>query len=560
MLREFCPGCGAVRSEGASFCASCGRGLTLRGHATPVTPPPPGPTPEPRRSHRQLPATIVAVAFMLVAATAAVLLLVVHNGHPGSAKTYAESVNTQLAPVRKTDHQLAVALAAAEQPRSLNVVATAAGSVSSAVTRAQGAIGILPVPASQPRTARYLNDALASNLFYAQRVETAVRSLNSASAAAAAGAAGAARIAYKELVAANVALDVPSGRSFEAMNLTTLAAKEAAQAKNKSESFADLVAHTRSGVVEIDVNTCDGSVSGTGFLIGPQLVATADHVVDGATSITLMRNGAYLTSATVVGSDPIRDLALLRTAQPINGYRFRLASRAPRIGEQVAALGFPLGLPLTFTRGSISGLGRTEPIEGTMRQSLVQTDTAVNPGNSGGPLMTENGEVIGLVDATDTEASGISFAVSALVARPLLAAWKSSPQAQALGYCGSPTVAAPPLTAAPAAPSASTEAVAATVREHWKLIDAGDYSDAYALFSPRLQGAGRPERMDRRQVARSTPILRSRSPRRHVQLGDDRNALADLSHDRTRDVVDKHRLQRLGRRLRHGRRGRRLAD
>ena len=219
-------------------------------------------------------------------------------------------------------------------------------------------------------------------------------------------------------------------------------------------------------------------MSGTGFLIGPQLVATVDHVVDGATSITLKRNGAYLTSATVIGSDPVRDLALLRTAQPINGYRFRLASRAPRIGEQVAALGFPLGLPLTFTRGSISGLGRTQPIDGTMRQSLVQTDTALNPGNSGGPLMTENGEVVGLVDANDTEASGVSFAVSALVARPLLAAWKTSPQPQALAYCGSAPVAAPPLTTAPAPPvNGDGRAVAATVQEHWELINDGDYHE-----------------------------------------------------------------------------------
>src|SRR5262249_22927976 len=155
----------------------------------------------------------------------------------------------------------------------------------------------------------------------------------------------------------------------------------------KKGSFADLVTRSRSGVVEIDVDTCDGSGSGTGFLIGPQLVATVHHVVDGASSITIKRNGAYLTSATVIGSDPDRDLAVLRTAQPINGYKFTLASRAPLIGEQVAALGFPLGLPLTFTRGSISGLDRTEVIEGTTLRSLIQTDTAINPGNSGGPLM-----------------------------------------------------------------------------------------------------------------------------------------------------------------------------
>jgi S1-C subfamily serine protease len=125
------------------------------------------------------------------------------------------------------------------------------------------------------------------------------------------------------------------------------------------QSFADVVSSVRSGVVKVVAATCDGSSTGTGFLVGPNLVATVDHVVDGAVAVKLKRNGAELGSATVIGSDRNRDVALLRTVVPIEGHIFKVAPRAPRLGEDVAALGFPLGLPLTVTRGTASGSGRS---------------------------------------------------------------------------------------------------------------------------------------------------------------------------------------------------------
>jgi serine protease Do len=174
-------------------------------------------------------------------------------------------------------------------------------------------------------------------------------------------------------------------------------------------SLADLVGKVRSGVLRIEVDACDHSSLGTGFLVGPRLVATVEHVIDGEVSITLKRNGAVVGSATVIGEDPARDLALLHTNGPIGGYRFRLAPRAPRLGEEVAALGFPLGLPLSVSKGTVSGSDRTIPISGIERRQLVQTDAAVNPGNSGGPLIsTANGDVVGLIDIGTTEANGLN--------------------------------------------------------------------------------------------------------------------------------------------------------
>jgi S1-C subfamily serine protease len=92
---------------------------------------------------------------------------------------------------------------------------------------------------------------------------------------------------------------------------------------------------------------------------------------------------------------------------------------------------------LTVTKGSVSGLGRTIPIANVKRRQLVQTDAAVNPGNSGGPLLaTDTGKVIGLVDLGSEQANGISFAVSSGVAGPLLRAWQIAPQPVAAAYCG----------------------------------------------------------------------------------------------------------------------------
>jgi S1-C subfamily serine protease len=203
-------------------------------------------------------------------------------------------------------------------------------------------------------------------------------------------------------------------------------------------SLADVVARVRSGVVRVESQTCGGTAIGTGFLVGPRLVATVQHVIDGASNITLIRNGKRVATATVVGSDQARDLALLRTSAPITGYRFALAKQAPRLGDDVAALGFPLGLPLSFDKGSVSGLDRTVSIEGVNRRRLIQTDAALNPGNSGGPLLTfPNGDVVGLVDLKNTQGSGIAFAVSAQVARPLLEAWRVAPQPISSSNCTS---------------------------------------------------------------------------------------------------------------------------
>jgi S1-C subfamily serine protease len=226
-----------------------------------------------------------------------------------------------------------------------------------------------------------------------------------------------------------------------------------------------LVAGAQSGIVRIEASGCGGKAIGTGFLVGPQLVATVDHVVAGSTTITLKQGRRSLAGGTVVGEDPTRDVALVRSSVPLHGKVLRLAARAPKLGETVAALGFPLGLPLSVTQGSVSGLGRTVPIDGTRRRQMVQTDAAVNPGNSGGPLLSlDSGDVVGLVDLGTNEANGIGFAVSAQVAEPLLTAWRAAPQPVPVSTCTEPSTApeagaSAPDTSAPPSDSSPASAV-----------------------------------------------------------------------------------------------------
>jgi serine protease Do len=273
----------------------------------------------------------------------------------------------------------------------------------------------------------------------------------------------------------------------------TAAVKRAAKTKAKPQpiSLRALVAKARTGVLRIDVDGCDAAFEGTGFLLGPRLVATVEHVVDGAVAIRLIRSGRQLGAATVIGSDPSRDLALLRTSRPIHGYDFSLEGRAPGLGEDVAVLGFPLGVPLSVSRGLVSGSDRTIPIEGINRRKLVQTDAAVNHGNSGGPLISlESGKVIGLVDIGSTEANGIAFAVSSQVAKPLLRGWSVSPQPISPPQCSleaQSTTTPQVATTQPSQSSSDAEAVEAAINAHWSLIRQQRYSEAYDLFSPRMQ-------------------------------------------------------------------------
>jgi S1-C subfamily serine protease len=197
----------------------------------------------------------------------------------------------------------------------------------------------------------------------------------------------------------------PSADDRELLDAYSRAVVDVVEAVTPSVVSIRIVAETPRG------NTGEGA--GSGFVVAPDgFVVTNDHVVDRAKHVTVVFTDGRELSARVVGTDPATDLALLRVPEGGLAAATIGVSESLRVGQMAIAIGNPLGFQSTVSAGVISALGRNlRGRSGRLIENVIQTDVALNPGNSGGPLVDSHGRVIGVNTAMIQFAQGLCFAI-----------------------------------------------------------------------------------------------------------------------------------------------------
>ena len=185
------------------------------------------------------------------------------------------------------------------------------------------------------------------------------------------------------------------------------------------DAYSQAVIRVVERVAPSVLNVRRGRGGGSGVIVTPDGYAlTNAHVVDDVREVSVTLHGGGEMRASVVGRDPATDLAVIRIPDSGLPAAELAESESLRVGQLVIAIGDPLGFHSTVTTGVVSALGRSlRAGDGRMIENVIQTDAALNPGNSGGPLVDTHAKVIGINTAIIPMAQGICFAIPAATAR-----------------------------------------------------------------------------------------------------------------------------------------------
>jgi putative serine protease PepD len=257
----------------------------------------------------------------------------------------------------------------------------------------------------------------------------------------------------KTILAGGLAAALAIGGGAAIAHELTDGSSNAAPGSNPSASAQPISANldarqvydaSKNAVTYILADTPEGQATGSGFVVSKDgLIVTNEHVVDGASQVQVkIGTSDQAQDATVVGADPSRDLALLK----VDGHDLPTLSLGDSsqvgVGDPTYAIGNPFGLDHTLTTGIVSALQRSlQAPDGAKISGAIQTDAALNPGNSGGPLLDADGKVIGVNSQIQTGSSngaeggnvGIGFAIPANTVKSFIDEAKSgklAPQTQ----------------------------------------------------------------------------------------------------------------------------------
>ncbi len=268
----------------------------------------------------------------------------------------------------------------------------------------------------------------------------------------------------------------------------TPAGTAAAPTTIEPDGWAATVAEVSSGVVQLTVEGCGGTFTGSGALVAPDLVLTAAHLVSDAIGVSVSSGDAWV-SGHVVAIDPTTELALVRLFELHPGHVFSLTDGYPDVGAAILVLGYPSSDDLSVTDGIVSAVDVSKDLDGTTIDDQLLISAAINYGNSGGPVITADGGLAGIVssmdrdDETGERREGRAYAVSASeVARPLIEALEPDSDVPFPG-CSDPGQVLIHVEPTDELADVLTNVLA----DHAYGINTADYAAAFSLFTPALQ-------------------------------------------------------------------------